>query len=220
MRFAMVCDEMRIPATNVSLDKTYYFCTWTPQKTLSTRNRADPIRFRSLGSVFGSFWVRFGSVFFKNLLPACMGSTIFQNDRKHFRSKKPTFLTPPKMASKRAFFGIVFAPVGPLAVPIAFFSHLEPFRIPQTAHDLCIFSLRSPVNKNDRMHHTVFFVNFVAIDATFSFLVRFRSVLGPFWVRVFQNVASCLHGEHNFAKRLQALSTKQIRLIALRMATK
>ena len=95
------------------------------------------------------------------------------------------------MASNRAFFGIVFAPVGPLAVPIAFFSHLEPFRIPQTAHDLCIFSLRSPVNKNDRMHHTDFFVNFVAIDATFSFLVRFRSVLGPFWVHCKRFFSKC-----------------------------
>ena len=58
-------------------------------------------------------------------------------------------------------------------------------------------------------------------------LFRFWSVFGPFWDRFgsiandfFQNVASCLHGEHNFAKRLQALSTKQIRFFALRMATK
>ena len=38
---------------------------------------------------------------------------------------------------------------------------------------------------------------------------RFGFVLGPFWVRFFQKFASCLHGEHNFPKRLKAVSIKK-----------
>ena len=158
MRVAMVSDEMRIPATNVSLDKTYYFCTWTPKKPHSVRFRSLAVRFRSPGSVLGSFWVRFGSVFFQKFASCLHGEHNFPKRLKALSIKKTNFVDP-QLASK-AFFGIVFAPVGPLAVPIAFFSHLEPFRIPQTAHDLCIFSLRSPVNKNDRMHHTDVFCKF------------------------------------------------------------
>ena len=101
----MVSDESAIRLDCKRLGKTYYFCTWTPQKTLSVRFRSLAVRFRSPGSVLGSFWVRFGSVFFKSLLPACMGSTIFQNDRKHFRSKKPTFLTP-KWPQKEHFLAL------------------------------------------------------------------------------------------------------------------
>ena len=87
----MVPDESAIRLDCKRLGKTYYFCTWTPQKTLSTRNRADPIRFRSLGSVFGPCWVSFGSCFVKMLLPAYTGSTILQNGFKRFRPNKSTF---------------------------------------------------------------------------------------------------------------------------------
>ena len=107
------------------------------------------------GFVLGPCWVRF----FQKFASCLHGEHNFPKRLKALSIKKTNFFDP-QVASKRAFFGIVFAPVGPLAVPIAFFSHLEPFRIPQTAHDLCIFSLRSPVNKNDRMHHTVFFCKF------------------------------------------------------------
>ena len=182
-------------------------------------------RLRSVFDRLVPFWVRFGSVlgpFFSKVcfLPA-WGAQFSKTTESTFDQK--TNLFDPQMASKRALFGIVFAPVGPLAVPIAFFSHLEPFRIPQTAHDLCIFSLRSPVNKNDRMHHTVFFVNFVAIDATFSFLVRFRSVLGPFWVHCKRFFSKCCFlptRGAQFCKTASSLSTKQIHFLALRMATK
>ena len=73
---------------------------------------------------------------------------------------------PPQTASKRAFFPIVFALIALLAVPIAIFPLFEPFGILIFAHYLCIFSLRSPVSKNDRMHHTYIFVNFAAIAAS------------------------------------------------------
>ena len=73
---------------------------------------------------------------------------------------------PPQTASKRAFFPIVFALFALLAVPIPIFSLFEPFGILIFAHYLCIFSLRSPVSKNDRMHHTYIFVNFAAIAAS------------------------------------------------------
>ena len=59
----------------------------------------------------------------------------------------------------------MYLPFSPLlAVPIAIFPLFETIGILRLAHDLCIFSLRSPVSKNDRMHHTYIFVNFVAID--------------------------------------------------------
>ena len=73
---------------------------------------------------------------------------------------------PPQAASKRALFPILFALIVLLAVPIAIFPLFEPFGILIFAHYLCIFSLRSPGSKNDRMHHTYIFVNFVAIDAS------------------------------------------------------
>ena len=69
-------------------------------------------------------------------------------------------------ASKRQFFLILFALIAPLAVPIAIFPLFEPFGILIFTNNLCIFSLRSLVSKNDRMHHTYIFVNFVAIDAS------------------------------------------------------
>ena len=79
----------------------------------------------------------------------------------------------PQVASKKVLFGTLFVHVALLAVPIAIFSHLEPFKILHLAHDLCNFSFRSPVTKNSRMHHTGNFVNFVAVGASFSLWVPF-----------------------------------------------
>ena len=117
----------------------------------------------------------------------------------------------PQAASKRAFFVILFALIALLPVPIAIFSLLEPIEILQTAHDLCTFSLLGPVSKNDRMHHTYIFVNFVAIDASLhqtsklqhQFFIYLMLQL-TFRLTFFQNCAFCLHGEHNFAKRFLA----------------
>ena len=69
----------------------------------------------------------------------------------------------PQTASKRACVIILFAHIALFAVPIAIFSLLDPIKILILAHDLCIFSLPSPVSKNDRMHHTYIFINFVPI---------------------------------------------------------
>ena len=71
------CDS-RIAGTCVSLGKTYYFCTWTRQKSDSTRIRPKSVRIRPdtvrskpfeanvkqillvFGSVFGPFFDRSG----------------------------------------------------------------------------------------------------------------------------------------------------------------
>ena len=82
-----------------------------------------------------------------------------QNHFNHFHQKYHFFDA--QTASRIAFFVILFALIALWAVPIGNFSLLEPFRILHLAHDLCIFSLLSPVSENDRMHHTYIFVNFV-----------------------------------------------------------
>ena len=113
---------------------------------------------------FSCFNSLFASHVFKIVLPAHTGSTILQNDFKQIRSFFHFFH--PQTASTRAFFVILFALIALLAVPIAIVSPLKPIRFLQTAHDLCTFSLLGPVSKNDRMHHTYIFVNFVDIDAS------------------------------------------------------
>ena len=87
---------------------------------------------------------------------------------------------PRQTASKRAFFPIVFALFALLAAPIPIFSLFEPFGILIFAYYLCIFSLRSPVSKNDRMHHTYIFVNFVAIDASLHHTCKLHDIFSYF----------------------------------------
>ena len=91
--------------------------------------------------------------------------TQFCKTTSSISDQKFHFLDPQK-DSKRACVIILFAHIALLAVPIAIFSLFEPFKILILAHDLCIFSLQSPVNENDRMHHTYIFLSFVAIDAS------------------------------------------------------
>ena len=104
-----------------------------------------------------------------------------------------------------------------MAVPIAIFSLFEPIKILQTAHDLCTFSLLGPVSKNDRMHHTYIFVNFVAIDASLhqtSKLLHiffiFLMLQPTFRLTFFQKYASRCCGKHIFARRCLALPIKHI----------
>ena len=124
---------------------------------------------------------------------------------------------PPKTASKRAFFPVVFALFALLAVPIPIFSLFETFGIFIFAHHLCIFSLRSPVSKNDRMHHTYIFVNFVAIDASLHQTYKLQDIFFiflmlqlTFRLTCFQKYASRCCGKHIFAKRFLALPIKHI----------
>ena len=123
----------------------------------------------------------------------------------------------PQSASKPAFIFIFFALIALLAVPIAIFSLLEPIRILQTAHDLCTFSLQSPVSKNDCMQHTYIFVNFVAIDATLhqNFRLQGQSFIFlmlelTFRLTFSQNHASRCCRKHIFAKQFLALPSKPI----------
>ena len=123
----------------------------------------------------------------------------------------------PQTTSTGAFFVILFALIALLAVPIAICSLLEPIKILQTAHDLCTFSLLGPVSKNDRMHHTYIFVNFVAIDANLhqtselrhQFFI-FLMLQLTFRLTFFQKYASRCCGKHIFAKRFLALPIKHI----------
>ena len=67
----------------------------------------------------------------------------------------------PQTASIRAFFVIWFALFVVLAVPIAIFSLHALFKILLLAAVRCVFRPQSPVSKNDRMHHTYMFVDFL-----------------------------------------------------------
>ena len=123
----------------------------------------------------------------------------------------------PWKASRKALLPIWLALVAPMAVPIAIFPRFEPFGILRLAHDLCIFSLRSPVSKNDRMRRTHIFVNFVAIDATLHqtcklqaiFFILFMLQL-TFRLAFSKSMLPALGGEHIFAKRVLALPIKHI----------
>ena len=124
---------------------------------------------------------------------------------------------PPQAASKRALFPILFALIALLAVPIAIFPLFEPFGIFIFAHYLCIFSLRSPVSKNDRMHHTYIFVNFVAIDASLHQTCKLQDVFFIFLMlqltyrpASFQEYAPRCCRKHIFAKHCLALPIKPI----------
>ena len=126
---------------------------------------------------FHNFYVptHFRIMFFKKVLLAVVGSTFSKNNFKHFRSISS--LVSPQAASKIPFVPILFTLFALLAVPIPIFSLFEPFGILIFAHHLCIFSLRSPVSKNDRMHHTNMFVNFVAIDASLHHTCKLHDLI-------------------------------------------
>ena len=161
------------------------------------------------------FYTKYPFIFLKKCSPPSVGSTILQNDFKRILSLFHFFH--PQTASTRKFFVVLSALIALLAVPIAIFSLLEPIKILQTAHDLCTFSLLGPVSKNDRMHHTYIFVNFVAIDAslnqTFKLQHQFFTVLMlqlTFRLTFSQKYASRCCGKHIFAKRFLALPIKHI----------
>ena len=112
---------------------------------------------------------------FQKYASRCCGKHIFAKRVLALPIKHITQL-PPERPQDEPFLPIWLALVAPLAVPIAIFPLFEPFGIFVFANYLCIFSLRSPVSKNDRMHHTYIFVNFVAIDATLHQTCKLQAI--------------------------------------------
>ena len=165
----------RIAGTCVWLSKTYYFGTWTRQKSDRTRIWPDPVRFKPVWSTLGWFLVRFGSVFCKKVFAALGGKHISEKQLQALSIRFCTFLLP-KRPQKEQFLSLYWPFSLLLAVPIAIFPFFDPFGILMFAHDLCIFSVRSPVSKNDRMPHTYIFVNFVAIDATLHQTCKLQAI--------------------------------------------
>ena len=114
----------------------------------------------------------------------------------------------PQTASIRACFVIWFVLFALLAAPNANFSLLEPIKNLQTAHDLCTFSLQGPVSKNECMHHTGNFVNFV-YDLLFSLCLPCSE--HPFLQNIlsfFEKVLPALCGKHDFESGTKAKSWK------------
>ena len=167
----MISDGSQIPATTVSLGNSFYFCTWTRQKSVPVEKSISK-GLENACRLFFDWKMHFANDLFSEFCFLPTRGPQFCKTASTIFAQKFTFFDP-QVASKKVFFGTLFVHVALLAVPIAIVSHLEPFQIMHLAYDLCNFSIRSPVTKNSRMHHTGNFVNFVAVGASFSFWFPF-----------------------------------------------
>ena len=106
------------------------------------------------------------SSFFKKVLSALGGKHNFENRTTPFCINNTTCLDSQE-EGKTTIIVTLPVPIAPLFVRFGFFSLHEPMKNLIMANDLCIFSLQSPVSKNDCMHRTSNFAKFVC-DLQFS----------------------------------------------------
>ena len=103
--FAMVCGDFRIVWKCVWLGETYYFGTWTRQKSDRTRIWPDPVRFKPVWSTLGWCLVCVGSVFCKKVLASLGGKHISEKQLQALSIRFCTFLLP-KRPQKEHFFSL------------------------------------------------------------------------------------------------------------------
>ena len=136
--------------------------------------------------------------FLKKVLLARMGSTIFKNDFEYFRSKISLFWPPNGIKRSRfchyCSLLLLCCSFGSLCVRF--------FPPSKTAWGSTpvLFSPPSPFCKNDGMHSTCHFMNFVC-NFVFSLCIScFTHNFLQFFVILFEDLLPALVGEHHFQK--------------------
>ena len=112
----------------------------------------------------------------------------------------------PWKASRRALFAHLACSCRSSGRSDRYVSAFEPFGILIFAHNLCIFSLRSPVSSNDCIHHTCKFMNFVChLLLSLYFYCRIRPPLYNIAFFSWKTIPT-LGGKHKFESGRNAKS--------------